>query len=326
MALIIGEADCFVLVIVAPDLGAIHRPDGALISHRRAQVGAGVGRGKVSSTIARRVGITAVSALALITTVVGAPPAHAAGIAYVRLAHLSPDTPNVDVYLNSQSHSIGEQIFRGVGYGIMSGYLKLPPGGYTVAMRPQGAPKSQKPVLTTQVSVSAGEAYTVAGVGRYAGLGLKVLTDDLSLPAQGQSKVRIIQASLGVPVLGLNMPDGSSIAQNVAFATTTDYQLVTPGNWNLVVKPADGRSSTEVKADLGDGNVYSLLVLDGKQGLTTELKTDATREGGVPAGAVATGAGGTSGPPWMLIAGVVLLLVVAAGAVWAIRRRAARVW
>jgi hypothetical protein len=281
----------------------------------------------VSSTIARRIGITAVSALALITSAVGAAPAQAAGTAYVRLAHLSPDTPNVDVYLDSQSHAIPEQVFRGVGYGIMSGYLKLPPGGYTVAMRPSGAPKSQKPVLTTQVSVDAGEAYTVAGVGKYAGLGLKVLTDDLSLPAQGQAKVRVIQASLNVPVLGLNMPDGSPIASNVAFATTTDYQLVTPGTWKLVLKPSDGRASTEVDADLGEGNVYTLLVLDANKGLKTELKTDATRSGGVPAGAVATGAGGTSGPPWALIAGVVLLLVVAAGAVWLIiRRRAAHVW
>ncbi len=280
----------------------------------------------MSSTIVRRAGIAAVSALALIASVVGAAPAQAAGVAYVRLAHLSPDTPNVDVYLNSQSHSIDEQIFPGVGYGVMSGYLKLPPGGYTVAMRPQGAPKSQKPVLTTQVSVSAGQAYTFAGVGRYAGLGLKILNDDLSLPAQGQSKVRIIQASLAVPVLGLDMPDGSPIADNVAFATTTDYQLVTPGDWKLVLQPSDGRRATEVQADLGDGNVYSLLVLDAKNGLKAELKTDATRSGGVPAGSVATGAGGASGPPWPLIAGVVLLLIVAAGAVWTIRRRAARVW
>jgi Domain of unknown function (DUF4397) len=282
----------------------------------------------VSSSIARRVlGITVVTALALISSTVGAAPAQAAGKAYVRLAHLSPDTPNVDVYLNSQSHAIPEQIFRGVGYGIMSGYLALPPGGYTIAMRPSGAPKSQKPVLTKQVSVTAGAAYTVAGVGKYAELGLRVLDDDLTLPADGQAKVRVIQASIAVPVLGLTMPDGTAIAQNVAFATTTDYQLVTPGNWSLVIKPADGRPNTEVKADLGEGNVYSLLVLDAKNGLKTELKTDATRDGGIPSGAVPTGAGGAVTTfPWVLAGGVVLLLLVAAGSVWAIRRRAARVW
>ena len=112
----------------------------------------------------------------------------------------------------------------------------------------------------------------------------------------------------------------------MSFGTTTDYQLVTPGIWDLVLQPADGRASTDVNADLGDGNVYSLLVLDGRSGLTTELKTDATREGGVPAGGVATGAGGTSGPPWPLIGAVALLLIIAAGAVWAIRRRTAQVW
>jgi hypothetical protein len=262
----------------------------------------------------------------MVMSTMGAAPAQAAGKAYVRLAHLSPDTPDVDVYLTSQTHAIPEQVFPGVGYGVMSGYLALPPGGYLVAMRKAGAPKSEKAVLTLQVSVTAGQAYTVAGVGRYAGLGLKVFQDDIALPSQGQSKVRVIQASLKVPVLALNMPDGSAIAQNVAFATTTDYQLVTPGDWNLVLKPADGRASTDVQASLGDGNVYSLLVLDGPNGLKTELKTDATREGGVPAGGVPTGAGGTSGPPWALIAGVALLLLITAGSVWAIRRRTAKVW
>ena len=280
----------------------------------------------MSSSIARRIGISAVSVLVLTISTVGAAPAQAAGKGYVRLAHLSPDTPNVDVYLSSQSHVIPEQVFPGVGYGIMSGYLALPAGGYTVAMRRSGAPKSEKPVLTLQVSVAAGGAYTVAGVGRYAELGLKLFTDDLSLPSQGQAKVRVIQASLGVPVLGLAMPDGSAIAQNVQFATTTDYQLVTPGNWDLVIKPANGRADTEVQADLGDGNVYSLLVLDSGDGLKAELKTDATRDGGVPAGGVSTGAGGASGPPWPLVAGIALLLVVAAGAIWAIRRRTTREW
>jgi len=280
----------------------------------------------VSSSTARRVGIAAVSALAMILSMAGGAPAQAAGKAYVRLAHLSPDTPDVDVYLNSQTHAIPEQVFPGVGYGVMSGYMALPPGGYTVAMRESGPSASGKPMLTLQVSISAGQAYTVAGVGRYADLGLKVFNDDISSPAPGKSKVRIMQASVKVPVLALTMPDGTVIAQNVAFATTTDYQLVTSGRWDLVIKPADGRAGTRVRVDLGDGGVYSLLILDGSDGLTTELKTDATRQGGVPVGGVATGGGGTSGPPWPLIAGLAVLLLIAAGAVGAIRRRTAKVW
>src|SRR5215467_4529488 len=56
----------------------------------------------------------------------GAAAAASTNIGYVRLAHLSPDTPDVDVYLDSASSQIKEQVFKGVGYGVMSGYLKLP--------------------------------------------------------------------------------------------------------------------------------------------------------------------------------------------------------
>ncbi|WP_290859718.1 DUF4397 domain-containing protein [Hamadaea sp.] len=265
----------------------------------------------------------AVVALLIAGAVPAAQPAYAAGRGYVRLAHLSPDTPAVDVYLSSQTGAISEQVFPGVGYGVMSAYLALPAGGYTVSMRASGAPKSAPPVLTTQVSVAAGEAYTIAGVGRYADLGLRVLTDDLSLPANGQAKVRVIQASVQAPVLGVALPDGTSVAENVAFATATAYQLVKPGDWRLVISPADGRAPTGVDCSLQPGNVYSLLILDGPKGLRSELRTDATRSGGVPTGGVETGAGGAAPPLWPM-AGA--LLLVAMGALWGLRRRAAQVW
>ena len=285
----------------------------------------------IESPSGRALRLAAAAALLLSTIVMAnvavATPARAAGQGYVRLAHLSPDTPDVDVYLSSQSGAITEQVFTGVGYGVLSAYLPVPAGGYTVSMRTSGAPKSEPPVLTTQVSVTAGDAYTVAGVGRYADLGLRVLADDLTLPAGGQAKVRVIQASVQAPIIGVALPDGTPIAQNVAFATTTDYQLVRPGDWRLLISPADGRTPTQAQAKLGTGNVYSLLVLDGQKGLKTEVRIDATRDGGVPTGGVETGAGGTAGSPsWLPLTGAGVLLVVALGAVWGVRRRAAKVW
>lgn len=263
--------------------------------------------------------------LAVSTVVIA--PAHAAATGYVRLAHLSPDTPAVDVYLSAQSGGMAEKVFPGVGYGIMSDYLRLPVGGYTVAMRAADAPKSEPPVLTTQVSVAAGKAYTVAGVGRYADLGLRVIADDLTLPEGGRAKVRVIQASVQVPLLEVRLPDGSPIASNVAFASTTDYQLVPAGAWRLVIAPADGRSPTFAQASLGAGNVYSMLVLDGPKGLKTEVRTDATATGGIPIGGVETGAGGTAVQvPWRHVGAAAVLLLIAAGAVLALRRRTVRVW
>jgi hypothetical protein len=270
----------------------------------------------------------AASLIALAASVVYAAPAGAhAAVGYVRLAHLSPDTPEVDVYLSSQSGAIAEQVFRGVGYGVLSAYQALPVGGYTVAMRKSGAKKSEPAVLTLQISVTADHAYTVAGVGRYADLGLRVLDDDIALPTANKSKVRIVQASVRAPLLSVAVAGGATIASNVEFATTTDYQIVEPGTWRLMISPASGAPATDVSAKLGEGSVYTLLVLDkAKSGLEARLVTDASRQGGVPVGGVNTGGGGTArNLPVLQIAVLAVLITGGAVGLALYRRRRARV-
>jgi hypothetical protein len=265
--------------------------------------------------------VAAVAALAIATLV---SPARAAGEGYVRLAHLSPDTPAVDVYLRSTSDAIKPQTFKAVAYGAMSSYLRLPAGTYQVAMRKAGAAAGTKPVLTTEVAVADGGAYTVAGVGRFADLGLRVLKDDLKLPDAGKSKVRIIQASVKAPVLNVAGKNGKKIADGVEFATTTDYHEVNPGKWSVQVEPTGGGKTSVLPCTLGAGSVYSLVVLDDKNGgLKPELHVDAERQGAVPLGGVATGDGGSQPsspiPMALLLAGVAGVLT--AGLVVLLRRR-----
>lgn len=271
-------------------------------------------------------------------TTVAASPASGAAVGYVRLAHLSPDTPAVDVYLAATGNEADPQVFEAVGYGALSEYLPLAAGRYAVSMRTAGAPQSQPPVLTTEVAVAAGAAYTVAGVGRYADLGLRVLDDDLTAPARGQAKVRVVQASVRAPVIDVAAADGPTIATGVEFATTTSYERVEPGTWQLRLM-APGGTPTTAEVTLAGGNVYSLLVLDHADGgLTPELRVDA--RGGVvhPTGGVDTGAGGTAGegtpaagardnaadPLIAISAGVLLAGVTAAFLTVALRRRGRR--
>jgi hypothetical protein len=269
--------------------------------------------------------LAAAAALAAVAVIaLSASPARAAGDGYVRLAHLSPDTPPVDVYLKSTSGAVDPQTFRGVAYGDMSQYLRLPTGTYQVAMRKAGAPAAEKPVLTLDVGVAAGGAYTVAGVGRFADLGLRVLTDDLKLPEPGKSKVRIIQASVKAPVLNVAGQNGTKIADGVEFATTTGYREVKPGKWNVAVKPTGGGRTSVLPCTLGAGSVYSLVVLDDAGGgLKPQLHVDAERQGTVPLGGVATGDGGsrpaTRLPAALLIAAFAAILT--GGSVVALRRR-----
>jgi hypothetical protein len=130
-------------------------------------------------------------------------------------------------------------------------------------------------------------------VGRHADLGLRVINDDLSLPPTGKAKVRIVQASLQDPALTVSVAGGPTIADQVAFATTTGYQQVTPGRFTLKMQGVAGNPTGTLAVSLAAGDVYSLLVLDGSKGkLTAQLRTDAQRHGGIPAGPVETGAGG----------------------------------
>ena len=269
----------------------------------------------------RAIAVVLVAILAHLS--LAAAPAAAAGpVGYVRLAHLSPDTPDVDVYLSAVTGGTPQR-FPGVGYGTVSNYLTVPTGTYAVSMRAAGAPASDPPVLTTNVTVVDGKAYTVAGVGKHADLGLKVIEDDLSLPPAGKAKVRIVQASVRAPVMTVSIAGGATIADNISFATTTDYLAVAPGHWTLQAQGAGGSPSSTLTATLAAGNVYSLIVLDAKSGngLTAQLRADAQRTGKVPSGAVASGAGGSTGRRAVPVAvAAVLMLAGATGLVARWRR------
>jgi hypothetical protein len=275
-----------------------------------------------ASPLRRRItSLAAVAFVAIGLSVLDSAPVSAAGVGYVRLAHLSPDTPNVDVYFSSPTGAVPAKTIPGVGYGVVSDYLTVPTGTYAVAMRNAGAPASSPPVLTTEVTVAAGKAYTVAGVGRHADLGLRVIPDDLTLPGAGTARVRIVQASIKAPVLDVSVADGKSIAGAVPFATTTDYRDINQGNWTVKLAQAGGGTDSTVQCQLTGGTVYSLFVLDRPAGLTAELRTDASRRGGMPAGGVETGRRGDRGGGNILVMASTLVLL--AGALALSRRRRA---
>src|ERR1700753_286351 len=140
--------------------------------------------------------------VALVTAVAPAASASASttgsassDVGWVRCAHLSPNTPAVDVYLYAFGTTANPTILRHVSYGNVSDYMAVKAGQYTVAMRGADAPASSAPVLSKSFAVAAGKSYTIAGVGPANGLRLQAFADQLTAPA-GKTLVRVIQASL----------------------------------------------------------------------------------------------------------------------------------
>ncbi len=247
------------------------------------------------------------------------------GSGYLRLAHLSPNTPAVDVYLYSFHNSKAVFVVHHVAYGTISGYEKIPAGEYTVAMRLAGAPAKSSPVISTTVNITPGSAFTVAGMGPANGLRLQVLRDRLSTP-KGKALVRIIQASLRQHQVTIRAGH-AVIARHVPFASVTAYKVVKPGTWNV---SADGRTArTSSDITLAAGTIHTIVVLDDPGHLTLDDLVDAAGSRVIPATAPQTGFGGTapvpghSELPWAVLISAGLLLS-AAGLVTARRPAFAR--
>jgi hypothetical protein len=256
--------------------------------------------------------------LASITTLLGgtavlvcaaSPAASAAPVAstaaqdgWVRIAHLSPKAPAMDMYLYPFGNPVDTIILRDVSYGEVSAYQALSPGEYTVAMRGFGAPESSKPALTTSFMVSSRTAYTVAALGPDPGLRVEVLHDQMTAPA-GKALVRVFQASLSEPYVTVSY--GTDVlARQLAFGAATAYAALSPGD-QTVRFSAPGKSAT-MPVRLTANTIHTIVVLDGPSGLEVDALTDAVGSQIMPHGGANTGFGGTaphqpaSPVPWLL--------------------------
>ncbi|MEI4274110.1 DUF4397 domain-containing protein [Klenkia sp. LSe6-5] len=262
----------------------------------------------------RTVPLLLLTALALLVGGLSAAPAGAADAGMLRLAHLSPDTPSVDVYVDSVSSPDTGIVLTGVGYGTVSDYQSVPAGTYTVSMRAAGAAATSAPVLSTTVTVAPGTAFTVAGVGTFAQLGLTVLDDDLSAPPAGDARARVVNASQTLSPATVAIAGGSSLSDGLAFPDLTDYVAVPGGTTTLQVSGAEG-DPTDLPVDLADGSSYTVLLLDGDSGVRVETVLDAASPGVVPTGGVEAGGGGAAGtsPLPYALGGVALLALAGAG-------------
>jgi Domain of unknown function (DUF4397) len=237
------------------------------------------------------------------------PAASAAPLAtqdgWVRIAHLSPEAPAMDIYLYPFGDPAGPTVLRDVAYGDVSAYMALAPGEYTVAMRGFGAPATSHPALVSSFMVSTSTAYTVAALGPDPGLRVEVLKDQMSTP-RGKALVRVVQASLKEDSVTVSY--GSTLlAKQLTFGSATPYAAVAPGVRTVKVTASGKDASMPLR--LTADTVHTIVVLDSSSGLTADDLTDAAGSQIMPKGGAATGFGGTAPqPPASLVPWLLLML------------------
>src|SRR5215217_5261216 len=183
--------------------------------------------------------------------------AQGTGQAQVRVAHLAPDAPNVDVYVN------GDPVLTDVPYTTVSEYLSLPAGTQQVTVYATGDTTS--PVIDAPVKLAAGGAYTVAAVGLVAddSLTAQVYEDDLRSPASGNAKVRVVHASPDAGPVDVIPRGGEVLVSGLRFPDASPYAEVPAGTYTLDVNAAGTKKTalTVPGATLASGGVYSAFAV-----------------------------------------------------------------
>ena len=267
--------------------------------------------------LARIAMITTLLASAAAVVAATSPAASAAPAAgkdgWIRIAHLSPQAPAMDMYVYPFGDPGHPVVLKDVGYGAVSAYMTVVPGQYTVAMRGFGAAATSKPALTSSFMVTAGAAYTLAALGPDPGLRTEVLKDQMNAPA-GKAIVRVLQASLKQHRVTVSYgPD--VLARELSFGAATSYKAVAPGV-QAVRFAASGEHATK-PVSLAADSVHTIVVLDDSSGLKVDAVTDAAGSRIMPAGAISAGFGGTAPrppanpAPWLVMIAAGALLAAA---------------
>ena len=256
---------------------------------------------------------------ALVAAAAPAASAASAGAAtgWIRIAHLSPQAPPMDMYVYPFGDPGSPTVLKDVTYGSVSRYVAVSPGQYSVAMRGFGAPATSNPALTTSFMVTAGGAFTLAALGPDPGLRTEVLKDQMTAPS-GKAVVRVLQASLKQHRVTVSY-GMDVLAQQLAFGSATSYTAVSPGA-QTVKFTAPGEQASQAFTVTAD-SAHTFVVLDnssGSSGLKVDALTDSSGSSVSPAGAVQAGFGGTaphpSGnpAPWLVLIAAGVLLAGAA--------------
>ena len=160
------------------------------------------------------------------------PAAFADGHAtLIRVAHLSPDAPAVDIWLD------GGVVLSDVPYKTVSDYLELPSGSHRIQITPAG--ETEPVVIDATVEFESDSAYTVAATGFLGDDDLQplVLVDD-RFTTMETAKIRFVHTSPDAPAVDIGLSDGSVVFGDVSFRKSSMYAQLPAESYDLEVRVA----------------------------------------------------------------------------------------
>jgi len=175
-------------------------------------------------------------------------------MATVRVAHMSPDAPNVDVYVDD------DPVLTDVAFATTSDYIELAPGSYNVRITAAGDESTV--VFDDDVTVEASD-YTMVASGELAEEGepfeVLVLEDDNTDPGGNNARVRLVHLVPDAPAVDVTS-DGTAVFDGIGFGES-QTETVPGGDYTLELRPDsegnDAPAVTDYDVSLNGGTVYT---------------------------------------------------------------------
>ncbi|WP_132059895.1 DUF4397 domain-containing protein [Halorussus amylolyticus] len=155
--------------------------------------------------------------------------------ANVRVAHMSPDAPDVDVQVDN------ETVLQNVGFSDVSDYLAVEAGDHQVTLV---SVEDEQTVFDGQLTLEAGTNYTVTAAGEVSENGTEAfepiaLTDATEPPEGDDASVRLVHVSPDAGPVDVTVNQtGDVLFDNATFGNETEYVTVPSGVYTLNVRQA----------------------------------------------------------------------------------------
>jgi hypothetical protein len=199
-------------------------------------------------------------------------PSASAGVSevQVRLVHVAPNAPRIDLEVG------GVRAARGIDYGSVSEYVRIPAGEYDIVLfsTPEnpGQPASSLVAARTVANLRGGGVFSVVAANEPNRMTALVLEDNIHPPFD-QALVRFVHAAPDAPALQWQGEQGRVLLPQLAFGQVSTFQAMRPGFTQIQVAIAPSASAPGVQSapsrsiplqrfdlQLEAGKVYTLYV------------------------------------------------------------------
>lgn len=171
------------------------------------------------------------------------------GASEIRVLHLSPDAPAVDVFLNQGT----QPAVAGLAFLEGTDYVKLDPGSYRIDVSANGDSPNESVLTVPSVELQNGSRTTAVAFGNVASISALALADDESNLDAANIRVRAIHTAADVGQVDIwNIPSSGSPAvlySDVDFGAAGGY-LDLPAGAYTIGFDVDNDANPDVVFDL----------------------------------------------------------------------------